>query len=244
MKKIDFRKGWIALMALPLLTMSCEHDVLPGISGRGDVVTQTLSLDDFTGFGNAIAADIFVRLGDEQEVVMEAQQNIIDNLKPDRHDDGFWEIEFEHWVRHAEPIKIYITLTSLDKVVIAGSGDIKGEGAFPGLDNLELIIAGSGNMDFDLDSKNLRLVISGSGNFDLSGQSETLDIVVAGSGNIRAFDLETDRAEFQMAGSGGAKLSVANYLKATITGSGSVIYRGTPQTDIRITGSGEVKRDW
>ena len=81
MRKIDFTKWLIGMMVLPLMLASCEADILPGISGEGEVVTRTLDIDEFTGFTNAIAADVYVSQGDIQEVKIEAQENIIDNLK-------------------------------------------------------------------------------------------------------------------------------------------------------------------
>ena len=60
MKTIDFRKVWIGLMILPLVLVSCDEDILPGISGEGEIVTRNLMLDEFTGFSNTIAADVFI----------------------------------------------------------------------------------------------------------------------------------------------------------------------------------------
>ena len=70
------------LVALPFLFTSCEQGII-GISGEGEIVQATLDVDDFDGFANNIAADIYVSQGDQYEVVMEAQENIIDNLNID-----------------------------------------------------------------------------------------------------------------------------------------------------------------
>ena len=99
MKTIDFRKVWIGLMILPLVLVSCDEDILPGISGEGEIVTRNLMLDEFTGFSNTIAADVFISQGETQEVIIEAQENIIDNIELDRVDNGFWTIRNDRWVR-------------------------------------------------------------------------------------------------------------------------------------------------
>lgn len=243
MKTIEFKKAWIGILVLPLLLISCDEDTFPGITGEGNVVTETLMLDDFTGFANAIAADIYLTQGDEQEVVIEAQQNIIDNLEIDEDDDGFWKIKNDRWVRRSKPVKIFITLPNLDKVIVAGSGDVVGDTSFENLEDLELLIAGSGSIKLDINCETLELLITGSGDFDLSGKSPSLDGAVAGSGSIRAYDLQTERSEISITGSGSGKLSVSEFLRATITGSGDVYYRGTPEVDVRVTGSGSVRKD-
>lgn len=242
MKTIDFKKAWIGMLFLPLLITSCDEDIFPGITGEGNIITETLMLDDFTGFINASSADIYITQGDVQEVVIEAQENIIDNLEVDVNDDGYWKIKYDRWVRRAKPVKIYITVPDLDKVVVDGSGGVFGETAFDGLGNLELIISGSGSMDLEFTSETLELVISGSGSFDLSGESQEMDAVISGSGDVRAFDLATERAEFRISGSGSGHLSVSDHLKAMISGSGDIYYRGTPEMDIHISGSGSVSR--
>ncbi len=243
MKTINLKRTWIALMIVPLLLSSCNKDILPGISGYGDVVTQTLMLDDFTGFGNGIAADIYISQGDEQEVVIKAQQNIIDNIEQDQVDQGFWSIKFDKWVRKSKAIKIYITIPNLDKISISGLGDVLGETSFANLDDLELKISGLGSMDLEFDCENLDVLTSGAGTFTLSGESKKMDVSISGMGNVRAFDLETEDADVRISGAGDADISVANFLKATISGSGNVIYRGTPSTDVHVSGVGKVKKD-
>ncbi len=243
MKKIKIRKVLISLMAVPFILVSCEEDLLPGISGSGDVVTRTLNLDEFTGFANAIAADIYVQQGEEQEVIIEAQENIIENIELDHVYGGFWTIEFERLVRHAEPIKIYITVPTLDRVKISGAGEIFGESSFSNLSDLELVISGAGNMDLDFDCVNLDVTVSGAGQLELSGSANTFNALISGAGGIRAFDLSTEDTEFRITGAGSGRLSVSDYLKATITGSGNLYYRGEPATEVHITGTGKVIRD-
>ncbi len=243
MKTIDFKKAWIALLFVPICLSSCSEDILPGISGYGDVVSQSFMLDDFTGFSNSIAADVYVTQGDEQEVIIKGQQNIIDNILMDHVDNGFWRIKNDKMVRNAKQVKIYITLPTLDKVIVAGSGKIVGETSFTDLNDLELRISGSGSIQLDFMCNKLESVITGSGNFDLSGETKTMDGAISGSGSFRGYDLEIERAEFSITGSGDGQLSVAEHLRATISGSGSVYYRGTPEMDIHISGSGNVKRD-
>ena len=222
MKTKITNKTWILALILPLALMSCNKDVLPGITGEGEIVSETLDLADFTGFANAVAADVYISQGDVQEVIIEAQQNIIDNLELDRVENGFWTIKFDRWVRYAKPIKIYITIPTLDRAVISGSGKVVGETYFADLADLELKISGSGDMELDSDSDAIEITVSGSGDFDLTGETGNLDVLISGSGDIDAFDLQTVESKIRISGAGNARLSVAEYLEASISGSGKV----------------------
>ncbi len=243
MKLPDFKITMTILIALPLMLGSCVKNMLPGITGHGDVVTEYVSIEEFTGFANAISANVYISQGDEQEVRIEAQQNIIDNIDLDYVVSGFWTIKYHRWVRNAKPVRIYITIPTLDEAVISGSGEVMGETFFEDLDHLKLRISGSGNMALDCDSNEIDLTISGSGDFDVAGSTKRLDAKISGSGSIRAFDLETVEADMRISGSGGARLNVSDYLNATISGSGNIVYRGNPELDVHVTGSGDVLKD-
>lgn len=232
----------IILAFTSIAFFSCTRDLLPGIEGVGNIVENTVVVDDFNGFVSAINADVFVSQGDEQEVVIKAQQNIIDNIELNVK-NGIWTIKYYEWVLHAKPVKIYITIPDLTKAAISGSGDIIGLTAFKGLDKLDLVISGSGSIDIDTESNALDVVISGAGDLGLSGSTDILDILVSGSGSIDAFSLESTEAEITISGSGNAFLTVNDYLKVMISGSGSVYYRGDPEIETTVSGSGRIIKD-
>lgn len=232
----------IILVALPFLFTSCEDGFI-GISGEGEVVQATLDVSDFEGFNNNIAADIYVSQGDDYEVVVEAQENIIDNLNIDDIDQGIWKIKYYRPVRWAKPVKIYVTLPYLTHARINGSGDIIGENVFTDIEKLDLTIAGSGKIDLEAYSEEVNIQILGSGDVYVTGECDILDCAISGSGSIHAFNMTAYEADVDVSGSGNSKLNVEDSLNVHISGSGSVIYRGNPYVDSRILGSGSVKRD-
>ena len=244
MKKIMKTKKWkwtIALCAvLPMVLVSCCHDYLIGINGQGEIVEETVILDDFNGFVSGIAADIYLTQGDQQEVVIKAQQNIIDNIDLDRVYDGIWTIRYYQWVGYSKPVKIYITIPTLTKAGVSGSGDIVGLTSFTGLDQLNLAISGSGSIDLDTESNSLDAAVSGSGDLRLSGLTGKFGLVISGSGSMNGNDLVSKNADVRISGSGNAWLTVEEFLRVVISGSGDVNYSGNPEVDVHISGSGEV----
>jgi len=241
MKTRNFYLFAVAIATLSLSAPSCTDDYVEGIEGQGEIIESTVYPDNFEGVVSAIAATIYLTQGEKQEVVIQAQENIIDNILLDVR-NGVWTIEYDRWVRWARPVKIYITMPDLKKAGITGSGAIIGETRFENLNNLDLLITGSGNIDIDSDSKALDILISGSGRFDLAGTTDELDILVSGSGNIHGLDLEAKSAEVTISGSGSTFLNVTDALKVIISGSGSVYYSGTPEIDSHISGSGSVRK--
>jgi hypothetical protein len=235
-------KMMIALAVMPVALASCHDDFFPGVTGHGDVVTETISMDDFDGFVSTISADVILTQGDKQEVVVEAQQNIIDNIDFDHTEGGIWTIHYKHPVGVAKPVKIYITIPTLTQAGIAGSGEVTGTVPFTGLDELKLFISGSGSIDLEAESAELNASITGSGDMRMAGITGALRLIVTGSGSYHGRELVTPDAELTISGSGSARLTVEEHLKVVVTGSGNVYYSGNPEVDVHVTGSGSVTR--
>jgi len=211
-----------------------------GINGEGNIVTQTLDLPTITSLGLGIHGEVYLAQGSRQSISIEAQQNIIDNIKQNVKGRN-WNIEFDKNVKNCEPIKIYITMADLDELSIGGSGKILGQSKFSNLNNLELSIGGSGDIILDVEATDIETSIGGSGTIELSGSGESLHISIAGSGDIIAFDLPVKNCEVSTAGSGDSQVNVSNSLEVSAVGSGDVTYIGNPSIEKSVIGSCKIR---
>jgi len=230
------------IAAFPFLLVSCEGGFFFGIVGEGEVVQATLDVDEFDGFVSTIDADVYVSQGEDFEVVMEAQENIIDNMDLSWVRNGTWTIKYYHWVKHSRPVKIFITVPELYKVSLSGSGEILGETPIVTDGKLTLRISGSGRIDLEAEADEMDVSISGSGDIYLAGYTDYLDCSISGSGGIFAYEMLAKSADVHISGSGDTRVSVEEYLEASISGSGSVFYKGSPSVDSHISGSGTIKK--
>lgn len=131
---------------------------------------------------------------------------------------------------------ITVTLPALDKVTVAGSGDVTVAALAA---EAELVIAGSGRVEAsDLDLERLDVSIAGSGAVRASGTAARLDLSVAGSGSARLDNLLVDKARVSIAGSGNAAFSSDGAVKARLMGSGNVTVRGGARCKVQGMGSG------
>lgn len=211
-----------------------------GIKGEGAKVKKTLDLDNFTGFEMAISGNIYIKQGNTQSVTIEAQQNIIDNIVTTVSDKN-WKIKFDQNVRNHDGIKIWITIPTLTKAYVSGSGDIVGETKFTGLGNLTTGISGSGNVRLEVEAKDIDGKISGSGNVKLSGSANALNIGISGSGDFYADALKTQNGTIKVSGSGNCTVDASESLNVQVSGSGDVKYKGRPKVSAKVSGSGDVE---
>lgn len=208
------------------------------VNGTGPIVTRELSVAPFDGIELPISGDVFLKQGPEQEVIAEGKGNIIDEIERDVQ-SGVWKIEFNRCVRDIDQLRFFITVPDLRSLRISGSGDVVSENTLV-IQDLEIDIPGSGNVDLALDADDLDIDIPGSGRLTLEGLADDTKYRISGSGDVRAFNLECRTADISIPGSGDVEVLVTEFLKVRISGSGDVFYRGYPELDISIAGSGRV----
>lgn len=123
----------------------------------------------------------------------------------------------------------------------SGSGDMMIRGICK---NLDSSISGSGRINAKLRiNEDAKMTISGSGKIEAEGTSKSVTARISGSGSVRAADLETDNCKVTISGSGSVQINVKTALDASISGSGSVSYRGNPSSiNTNASGSGKVRK--
>lgn len=141
-----------------------------------------------------------------------------------------------------DDVTVVITYQELERVTLAGSANLTAKETVAS-NELEFIIAGSGNFELDLDCSVLAATIAGSGEFNLTGETEKLKLSIAGSGEANLKNLAVGDASVSIAGSGDANVQCTGLLDVNIAGSGNVTYYGEPSsTNLKSMGSGSMRR--
>ena len=211
-----------------------------------DVKKENRNVGDFDKISLSISADLYLTQGSKNEVIIEADEDVLEKIETEVN-GGTLNIKFERWYnyRGAKNIKIYVTVKEINKLILAGSGDIVSKSPIK-TENLDLVITGSGTISIDdLNTKRVDAMISGSGDIRVGGKTKAneLDATVTGSGDIIASNMEFEEADLTITGSGTIKALVTERLDANITGSGTIYYKGKPVIDANITGSGKIRSD-
>ena len=205
-----------------------------------------ISLVDATGWSFGLPdepqdPDYINILNGNRELRIEAEDNLIEHFITEVR-SGKLRIETEANVRvnPTKPVNYYLTVTGLDTIVITSSGDIQA----PDLeaDQFSITISSSGDLDMGmLDADSLDVNISSSGNLEVAGgQVQTQDVTISSSGNYTAQDLASVEADMRLSSSGSATIWVQDSLKANLSSSGDLRYRGNPTVDATTTSSGDV----
>ncbi|MBS1682119.1 MAG: DUF2807 domain-containing protein [Bacteroidetes bacterium] len=124
---------------------------------------------------------------------------------------------------------------------VSGSGDMNVKGA---CQNFDSDVSGSGKVNAQVAvSGKADVSISGSGKIMASGTASEIKARISGSGKVLASNLEVSKCDVRISGSGDVEINVKDALEATISGSGSVSYKGTPnRVNSHASGSGHVRK--
>ena len=237
------KKSLLVLSAFVLLVsqLPAQNFWKTAIRGEGPIVKKEVSLSEFEGIKNGFSCDVIITQGSKQKVTLEGQQNILDNLELEVS-GRVLKIKYDHMVKRAEPVKIYITMPRLTEASLSGSGSLTTTNKFSGLGDLDVSVSGSGDVSLEVDAKDINMNISGSGDISLAGSANYIDVRISGSGGVDSRDLEADGCEVSISGSGNATVYVKERLEARISGSGNVRYKGdVTKVNSRVSGSGSIR---
>jgi len=218
-------KQYLAFITIALLaigTTSCHKKVL---RGEGPTITETRFVGEFSKIEANGSARVVVVEDDDYSVIVTGYGNLIPmyetKVNGDRlvlqYKDRFWNVRNDN-------ITVEVHTPFVDKVSLNGSGNIS---------------IGSG-----FDQTRLMTDINGSGNIYVSGSKyNSVSADINGSGTFDSENSDVNNVYISISGSGDAYVSVNEYLKVNINGSGDVYYRGDPgRVETSISGSGKVHK--
>jgi cytoskeletal protein CcmA (bactofilin family) len=213
-----------------------------------DPNAQVRSVSGYHGVSVSGSVELFLTQGNEESVVISADDTNIRDKVITEVDNGILRIYLERknkiqidWP-NKNKIRAYVSVKEIDYLSSSGSGKLHIEGNIKA-DKLKVDISGSGNVEGAVTTKEFSLGISGSADADLSGTAEKSEFHISGSGNIKSYDFSTQYCNASISGSGNVKVTVTKELSAHISGSGNVFIKGDCLIrDYSASGSGKFKR--
>lgn len=213
------------------------------VKGNGNVVDKQSTTEAYDEIAVGGSFDVTLVSGKEGDISYSIESNLDEYLVVEVKGSTLkvgWKKGYN--IRTTKTVKMTITFEDIDEVSLAGSGDITTKDTIVAED-LELNVAGSGDMNMDVKTTNLEANIAGSGTIVANGSTDNLESNIAGSGDFEGYGLVVvENAETNISGSGSIETTVNGNLKARVSGSGDVYYKGNPKTDVKISGSGSASK--
>lgn len=213
------------------------------IKGNGNITVEKRNTAEYDEVNIVGFFDVELIAGKEGNLTITAEENLLSFIKTEV-DHGALKIYIEKNKSISTRKKIVITIPfeSINAVSLAGSGDVISKSTIK-TSSFSAKLAGSGDLNLNVDATNVDSQLSGSGNVKISGKTTNLKASLAGSGDMTTDTLITANVDANVAGSGNVTVYCSNALKARVSGSGDIFYKGSPQSkDTKVNGSGNIAK--
>lgn len=230
------------LLVFILGAYSCNNDCQ---KGDGEDIYMEEQVEDFNHIQLRIAAKLFLAPDTAIEIntiEVSGKETTVNNIVVTSN-NGLVAIDFKDCIDEHGDIRAIVhynpLYTSQLTVENVGSGIIESSYA---LKHSEVILnnSGAGKIDVSILSDSINSMVTGSGKIIISGGTNLLKAELTSSGDISAFELGATNSVLHLTSFGNVETTTSDQLDIFIGGSGDVYYKGNPDIDSEITGSGQI----
>ncbi|MGC8865636.1 MAG: head GIN domain-containing protein [Bacteroidales bacterium] len=233
-----------AQVKISLLSLMIWILMVPLTSQGQKIIREPRTCMPFSRIVNHSSADLIIQQGTQNEIVVEADQAIIDRVITEVKGNTLnIFVQIPRPFRKTNIIKVRITVPALEELVINGSGDISTEQALL-TGNMKLTVDGSGDARIAMQGGSFECHINGSGDVSVNGARGDLQLNIHGSGDFTGTHLQLNTATLSCFGSGDIRLEgKAAQLNIDNSASGDMNATELPTEKVVIQskGSGDVK---
>ncbi|MBY0536901.1 MAG: DUF2807 domain-containing protein [Chitinophagaceae bacterium] len=237
------KKIILALFVISFVA-SCSFIGGKRIKGNGNITTQSRNVSGFDAVDVSGALDVYVSQDSQFSVKLEGDDNLLQYILIEEH-GGTLEVKTKNGVnlRPSSHLKIFVSAPNYKSIEVSGACDIIGEEKLVNKTPIRFDISGAGEVKMDIDAPEVSAGISGSGTVKLTGETRKVKLNLTGAADAHCFDLKAEEVEVDISGAGDADVFASLKLDASVSGAGSVQYRGGA-TDIsqHVSGAGSVKK--
>lgn len=205
--------------------------------------TETRNLKDFDKIKVSSGIDLFVRMGETEEVKVVADGDIIDQVITEVK-DGTLKIYMKqnnnwNW-GITKSRKVYVSVKELERLEASSGSDVNSENTLTG-ENLKVSASSGSDVNLEIHYKNFTLDTSSGSDARISGKTKNFEAESSSGSDIKAQDLESVICKVSVSSGSDATVNVSDELYANASSGADVRYYGNPQVkDINESSGGDV----
>ena len=205
--------------------------------------TETRNLKDFDKIKVSSGIDLFVRMGETEEVKVVADGDIIDQVITEVK-DGTLKIYMKqnnnwNW-GITKSRKVYVSVKELERLEASSGSDVNSENTLTG-ESLKVSASSGSDVNLEIHYKNFTLDTSSGSDARISGKTKNFEAESSSGSDIKAQDLESVICKVSVSSGSDATVNVSDELYANASSGADVRYYGNPQVkDINESSGGDV----
>ncbi len=235
----------IALI-LTLFLSSCGFDINfgdfgTGKKGNGVVTSETREITgDFTVVSASEGLDVYVTDGNEFEITVEADENIIDLIATDIKNDRLRIHAIENIGRATK--KVFVTLPEISGLKSSSGAHLSTENIIE-TDKLEIDGSSGANINIEMVASEVDIDASSGANLYLSGDADMVYVDGSSGANINAKKLISNNCQAEASSGANLSVNVSERLTADASSGGNISYSGEASVTKKKSVSGSVHKN-
>ncbi|MBT8238902.1 MAG: DUF2807 domain-containing protein [Croceitalea sp.] len=228
-----------ALMAL-FATSCVDFNFGEGKRGNGQVVEESRVIsEDFTSITASEGLDVYVTQGSEFNIMVEADENVIDLIGTDIRDGRLRIHALENIGRATK--NIYVTLPEIDALDSSSGADLIAQNTIEA-DKIELDASSGSDLEVTVNANEVVANASSGADIKVSGTTDMLFADASSGSDIKARDLVAKRCNADASSGADISVNVTEQLTADASSGADISYTGNASVQKKKSVSGSVHK--
>ena len=228
-------------LILAILFSSCGFDINIGNGKKGNGIVEEdhrAVNSDFTSISASEGLDVYVTQGNDFEIVVEADENVIDLIGTDIKNGTLRIHAIENIGRATK--KVYVTLPIITNLVTSSGADMITKNAISA-QNIDLSASSGSSLQIkNLKAEKVTADSSSGADIKVEGETESLYSNASSGSGIKAEHLTTAKCEASASSGAGITVNVSESLIAKASSGGNIRYTGNAEVEHKKSSSGSV----
>ncbi|GGK20527.1 lipoprotein [Yeosuana aromativorans] len=219
----------IATTLLSFLLFSCNFDFnITGVQGNGNVQSENRTLNEpFNAIKASHGLDVYLTQGDEESIVIEADENLHQLIKTEVKDNTL-HIYAEKNIGHASSKKIMVSFKDISAISSSSGSDVVSTNTISS-DRLELNTSSGSDMILKVNTTELDCNSSSGSDLKLSGTTQKLIADASSGSDIKAGELKAESSQVKASSGADITVNTVKELTASASSGGDITYYGNPE---------------
>jgi hypothetical protein len=238
-------KRIIFLLSLLVPTLfSCQikaDNWFKSVSGNGNVTKETRKVESFDGIKASAGINVFLFQGDEEKVVVEADENLHDCIKTEVKGSTL-HCYIDGNIHFSKKMIVYVNYKMLNKINASSGSDVSGETLLK-TETLSLGASSGADLKLEVEAQTVSCDVSSGSDAVIKGKAQHFQGSASSGADIKADELTVSSCDVNASSAGDIRISVTDRIKASASSGGDITYYGNPEKEnIDESSGGDVSR--
>ena len=230
-------KQFLIILLASFMLVSCHR-----ITGSGNIITEKRNPGRFSGVSTSSGIDVELKIGEQMEVTVESDDNIIKYVET-KIRDGVLRIRFEDGLSLTSThVKVYVTAPAIKSLKASSAGSIMVNDVIQSDEKISIQASSSGNIIVEVEAPEVKASASSGADIAITGKTRDYKADASSGATIKSGNLLSERTTVTASSGATANVHASVSLDARASSGASIRYRGGGNAQKRESSGGSVTK--